>query len=323
LWALGLAIVLGAICAAPANAASKPKPRFARSIVLAPVTGRVLVKRPGSPSRRLTGGTLVRTGATVDTTQGMVRLTTALPGGKTQFGLFHGGAFVVTQPRAARGLTDLTLAGGSLGKCPKPSATANPRVTAAASPHRRLFGHAHGRFRTRGRSSSATVRGTKWMTEDRCDGTHTTDIQGRVDTAAQDGLAFKLNPGQVITYYCSPRSNPPGPGTYCLDLLATPKAGLISNGIIDITDETQYDLCVTGPGNGQEVCGTAQLSDPMQFGFRTSAITCFTHRGTGVHTVRWRVGGVFLYPPLSVSLTDPMASRPDCLHFPKLTAPFA
>ena len=38
---------------------------------------------------------------------------------------------------------------------------------------RRLFGEGKGRFRTRGRFSSATVRGTTWQTIDRCDGTLT------------------------------------------------------------------------------------------------------------------------------------------------------
>jgi ferric-dicitrate binding protein FerR (iron transport regulator) len=36
---------------------------------------------------------------------------------------------------------------------------------------RRLWGNGHGRFRTRGRHGTATVRGTHWLTEDRCDGT--------------------------------------------------------------------------------------------------------------------------------------------------------
>jgi hypothetical protein len=36
---------------------------------------------------------------------------------------------------------------------------------------RRLWGTASGRFRTKGRSASAVVRGTTWLTEDRCTGT--------------------------------------------------------------------------------------------------------------------------------------------------------
>jgi hypothetical protein len=37
-----------------------------------------------------------------------------------------------------------------------------------------------GRFRTRGRTSVATVRGTAWLTEDRCEGTLTRVTEGAV-----------------------------------------------------------------------------------------------------------------------------------------------
>ena len=40
--------------------------------------------------------------------------------------------------------------------------------------------HACRRFRTRGANSVATVRGTRWWTEDRCDGTLTRVRQGSV-----------------------------------------------------------------------------------------------------------------------------------------------
>ena len=45
---------------------------------------------------------------------------------------------------------------------------------------RRLWGSGKGKFRTRGRYSSATVRGTVWRTEDRCDGTLTQVQEGSV-----------------------------------------------------------------------------------------------------------------------------------------------
>lgn len=45
---------------------------------------------------------------------------------------------------------------------------------------RRLWGNGRGRFRTRGRHSSASVRGTWWLTEDRCDGTLTHVRRGKV-----------------------------------------------------------------------------------------------------------------------------------------------
>ena len=47
-------------------------------------------------------------------------------------------------------------------------------------PRRRLFGNVNGRFRTRGRHSTATVRGTKWLTQDTCSGTLTVVSSGSV-----------------------------------------------------------------------------------------------------------------------------------------------
>ena len=44
----------------------------------------------------------------------------------------------------------------------------------------KLWGNGKGRFRTNGKYSAATVRGTIWLTEDRCDGTLTTVKRGTV-----------------------------------------------------------------------------------------------------------------------------------------------
>jgi hypothetical protein len=44
----------------------------------------------------------------------------------------------------------------------------------------KLWGSGKGRFRTKGRYSSATVRGTIWLTADRCDGTLTIVKRGTV-----------------------------------------------------------------------------------------------------------------------------------------------
>ena len=51
-----------------------------------------------------------------------------------------------------------------------------------------LQGDGKGSFRTRGRNSAATVRGTKWLTQERCDGTLTRVTRGTVsvrDTRAR------------------------------------------------------------------------------------------------------------------------------------------
>jgi ferric-dicitrate binding protein FerR (iron transport regulator) len=45
---------------------------------------------------------------------------------------------------------------------------------------RTLFSNVRGRFRTRGRNSAATVRGTKWTMTDSCAGTLTIVKQGTV-----------------------------------------------------------------------------------------------------------------------------------------------
>ena len=49
---------------------------------------------------------------------------------------------------------------------------------------RRLWGDGKGRFRTRGRHGAATVRGTKWLTEDRCDSTKITVQRGHASWCA-------------------------------------------------------------------------------------------------------------------------------------------
>jgi hypothetical protein len=57
------------------------------------------------------------------------------------------------------------------------------RTTSAADQRRRirrLWGNARGRFSTRGRFATAAVRGTVWLTEDRCDGTLIRVRTGRV-----------------------------------------------------------------------------------------------------------------------------------------------
>jgi hypothetical protein len=92
--------------------------------------------------------------------------------GRFQQGLFYGGLFSVRQRAATRYVTDLVLR-GELTSCPQGSASAARRS-------RRLWGNADGRFRTRGRHSSGAVRGTRWLTVDRCDGTLTIVREGTV-----------------------------------------------------------------------------------------------------------------------------------------------
>jgi hypothetical protein len=77
------------------------------------------------------------------------------------------------------GMTALYLRGGNFGQCHRGS---GKRASASAVRRiRRLWGRDNGgRFRTHGRQSQATVRGTRWLTEDRCDGTLTRVAEGAV-----------------------------------------------------------------------------------------------------------------------------------------------
>ena len=85
--------------------------------------------------------------------------------------------FAVLQAR--NGLTTLPLNGGSFRSCAR---AAGRKAAAALSRRaiRRLRGNARGRFRTRGRYSAGTLRGTIWDTIDRCDGTLTVVRRGVV-----------------------------------------------------------------------------------------------------------------------------------------------
>ena len=143
--------------------------------------GTVNIRQPGAAtSVPLAAGSVVPLGSVIDATRGSVALTSVLPSGDTQTGRFGGGAFKVRQGR--RGYVDLYLRGKPCPRSGKDRA-ARGSVTAFASRRsgRRLFGRDRGgRFRTHGRNSHATVRGTRWMVEDRCNGTLTRVSEGAV-----------------------------------------------------------------------------------------------------------------------------------------------
>lgn len=154
-------------------------PELGHSMTVAAGSGQVFVRIPGAAApTALHEGALVPVGSIVDTRHGTVAVTTALSGGTTQTGSFHGGVFQVRQPIGAHGLTELVLR-GRLPSCR--SGAARAAATAAKRPPRVLWGHDnHGRFRTRGSNAVITVRGTTWYVADRCDGTLTRVAQGSV-----------------------------------------------------------------------------------------------------------------------------------------------
>jgi hypothetical protein len=171
------------VAPAPAPAPAAATPELGRSVALAPVAGTVLVRVPGGDPAPLVDGAALPTGTRVDARQGAVALTSALDAaGATQTGRFTGGVFVVRQAASAKGLTQIVLVGGALQRCRATTArTATAHTAKKRKPIRRLWGRDDGgRFQTRGRGSVATVRGTRWLTEDFCDGTRTTVTSGAV-----------------------------------------------------------------------------------------------------------------------------------------------
>jgi hypothetical protein len=159
-----------------------PPPVLGESVNADVRSGTVTVKVPGAPGYvALTDLTSLPVGSILDTREGAITLNTALPGGKTQSAIFHGGLFEVRQPQGAAGLTELVLRGALTGCSGAGARAAAVSRKKKRKPPRRLWGSdSKGKFRTRGGNSVATVRGTSWYVGDRCDGTLTRVSKGSV-----------------------------------------------------------------------------------------------------------------------------------------------
>ncbi|MGH2836957.1 MAG: FG-GAP-like repeat-containing protein [Thermoleophilaceae bacterium] len=186
-----------------------PPPELGETANAAPVSGEVLVGIPSGSSRGarvaqkgvtfvpLTEARQIPIGSFLDTTEGTVSLRLARNrAGELQSGRFAAGLFQMLQSRrrAAKGLTELRMKGSasSFRRCRSTGAGARAALSRRAI--RRLRARARGRYRTSGRHSAATVRGTKWNVVDRCDGTLTKVQRGKV--AVRD---FRLQKTIVLT----------------------------------------------------------------------------------------------------------------------------
>ena len=169
------------------------------------VSGNVFIKYPPGTGPRaavtplkgfvaLKGAANVPMGAQLDTRRGRVAVTSAhdTSASAAQTADFYDGIFAVrqstpkTKPAQPKVLiTDLTLT----GEPPRSECAPIKGASAAAAKKKKrgkksvlgsLWGSGKGSFRTNGKYSSATVRGTIWLTQDRCDGTLTTVKRGTV-----------------------------------------------------------------------------------------------------------------------------------------------
>jgi hypothetical protein len=276
--------------------AAKPKPQTGRTVVVERVSGTILVApRENGRYARLGSARALKVGSVVDATNGRVKLTSTADraGRKLQSAVFREGAFRVTQRKADRPLTELELVGGDFADCG--AVTRRPGVFAAASRgKRRLWGSGKGRFRTRGRNGTATVRGTTWLTEDACEGTMALNRNGKVEAESTD-LAYSLDPGQSVIFTCNTAGVPNVVGLYCLAVLSQPADNIFGFGIAAQTPDDSYELCVVEP-NGALTCGPFPFGTSTN-GIRAAGVGCLPAQA-GTHTVYWRMRGTDLPVPL-------------------------
>jgi hypothetical protein len=150
-------------------------PVFHKTVVVKLVSGQVGFRRPGSKrDEDLEGSEGIPLGSTVDAAHGALELSSVPKAGAApQTAKFYEGVFKVTQAGA---ITQLALA-QPLASC----RNAGARAAATRRPKKRhLWGDGKGAFRTTGKYSSATVRGTKWLVQDSCAGTLTRAVRGTV-----------------------------------------------------------------------------------------------------------------------------------------------
>jgi hypothetical protein len=193
-------------------------PVVGQSEDLKPVSGTVFVRTPSGQFIPLTGATQIPNGTVIDALRGTLAITTALPGAhgahdaaakgkkpapkaKTQSGTFGGAIFKLTQAHsglATLSLVEAAYAGApSYATCKAHKAGEASAAAVSSKTLQLLHASAHGKFRTTGRYSAATVRGTVWTVSDRCDGTLTHDITDSV--AVSDFVRHKtivLHAGQ-------------------------------------------------------------------------------------------------------------------------------
>jgi IPT/TIG domain len=183
-----------------------PPPVLGKAVDVSPISGLVLIKPPPGKSLGtasdsaalskgqgfvpLTEARQIPTGSEIDALHGSLQMVTATGTvGKTQTATLTGGIFKLTQDRTGitKGLTDFTLQESAFqgaptyGTCKAKYKATDATIASLSSKTLQLLKvSAHGKFKTTGRYSSATVRGTIWTIADRCDGTLTHVIRDTV-----------------------------------------------------------------------------------------------------------------------------------------------
>jgi hypothetical protein len=160
--------------------AGPPDPVVGRTANVAAVKPGVLVREPGSSKFvALSDPAQIKMGSTIDARTGRVRISIANGKGGVDTADFFEGVFRLTQGAKGTRFATLALVGGSFTGCPRA-----PKARLSAKPNgrsvRHLWGTGTGNFRTVGRFSAASLRGTTWLTDDKCNGTLTRVTKGSV-----------------------------------------------------------------------------------------------------------------------------------------------
>jgi hypothetical protein len=180
-----LAVIAITAEAGVSTGSTLPPPQAGKTFNAAVVRGKVTCRNSGARVfKPVTKATQFKVGTECDASKGAIRITSAAgrtvrsrSATPTQSAIFFAGTFTLTQTKGTAPVTELTLTGGNFNGCPK----VKGRYATKPKPIRRLWGRGKGRFRTKGKYSSATVRGTYWEVQDRCDGTLTTVREGQVE----------------------------------------------------------------------------------------------------------------------------------------------
>ena len=207
------AVAVPAKPADPAAIELPAEPVMGETLGAKPGKGEVEVKLPGADEFTTLDSTeMIPMGSTVDATDGLVEIVVQSDeAGTRQAAVVTGSQFQVTQTTptlTAPAYTDFTMRGGDFSYCMDsrnrargdgPTARAAGKRRTSGGVARGLWSSAKGRFRTRGRHSAATVRGTRWAIVDRCKSTTVKVFEGVVDVEDFDlGKVFTLRAGDRL-----------------------------------------------------------------------------------------------------------------------------
>jgi hypothetical protein len=182
----------------PVVIAPEPDPVLGTTARATAVSGDILVGE-GNNLHELHGHEILPVGSTIDADDGHVKVELETKAGpdRDKYGRFmeaefFDGSFTLNQTKTDS-LANLDLIED--GDVARTRATSSSKR--ASKKALRLWGKAHGRFRTRGRNGAATVQGTQWLTSEHVDGTLFRVVEGVV--AVKDfttGKTIVLHPGE-------------------------------------------------------------------------------------------------------------------------------